>query len=210
MTLVAGHTAGVKWKSVPALLVQWGQAHVFTIPCVRSCRETYSLSSVFSLSLSYLSPGGRSQDTQNLQRRRSDHRGSVGAYDISYPRLVLCISILLSGPQNRMLCGLGLGGWSVTIPVRSKRGRPSSLCNPPLTWHGCPRPWRRHAESTWYVEQMVPPLKITMLYHTPRHSRGLRQKGVRVGVGAARCSHQPSVRGQMQMQPPGEHGPRGP
>ena len=23
MTLVAGHTAGVKWKSVPVLLVQW-------------------------------------------------------------------------------------------------------------------------------------------------------------------------------------------
>lgn len=147
---------------------------------------------------------------KTLRIYKGDAQTTEGACDISYPRLVLCISCLLSGPQNRMPCGLGLGGWSVTIPVRSKRGRPSSLCNPPLTWHGCPRPWRRHAESTWYVEQMVPPLKITMLYHTPRHSRGLRQKGVRVGVGAARCSHQPSVRGQMRMQPPGEHGPRGP
>lgn len=150
---------------------------------------------------------------KTLRIYKGDAQTTEGVWGpMTSPTLDLSSTSAVHSLAPRITCpaSLGLGGWSVTIPVRSKRGRPSSLCNPPLTWHGCPRPWRRHAESTWYVEQMVPPLKITMLYHTPQHSRGLRQKGVRVGVGAARCSHQPSVTGQMRMQPPGEHGPRGP
>lgn len=144
-----------------------------------------------SWSLGHLNPGGRTLRIYKISRLCRDCGG------------LRCFPpCLCPAPLNHMPCRPQAG--------RLVSDRPSSFCSPPLTWHGCPRPWRRHAESTQYVEQMVPPLKITMLYHTPQHSRGLRQKGVRVGVGAARCSHQPSVRGQMRMQPPGEHGPRGP